>query len=874
MTQSWNGSWVAERLGIALTDADSVLPLTALVGLALRRNPRRAHLLVSSVLGKHVPTDPRIVYGAGRLLGELVGARLSGARLSGNSADGAAASARATGAALLAAALDGDSQAASRLVSQAPTGLAPQAVVLGFAETATALGHCVAVALGCRYVHSTRRTNTGIEPVAAFAEEHSHAVDHLILARDGEFLAGNGPLVLVDDELSTGRTARNTVRAVHAQWPHSHYVVAALVDLRAEDDQRAMRALAVELGVRIDVVALATGSIGLPVDLVQTAVDLVESLRATTSVQPSSASTSASASSSAAATATAEVEWMPLSWPAAVSAGARFGVTARQTGQLEHAAAEVARGLAERVGPGSVLVLGTEELMYAPLQIATTLAELRPELTVRFSTTTRSPAVAVHDAGYALRTALTFSDPETGADDRFAYNVAGGDWHTVVVVIDEAMATAAFTADDGLLAALTVHAVQVVVVTLPDGPAGAPQSSAITGARRVRASTSLPAVLRGPDFGSYPADDVGWLLTDLSALELEAPTEEREAAIQGGAAHYAESLPIEYQPSAEYQQLFWSALTESAHRIAVAVGIVTEMVLAERGEQAVLASLARAGTPVGLLMRRWAAFAGGLDLPHYAVSIVRGRGIDPVALRYLATHHDPASVAFVDGWTGKGAIVCELGVAIDRFNAASSGGAFSAEVAVLADPGSCVSLFGTRDDFLIPSACLNSTVSGLVSRTVLNDALIGPGQFHGAKFYAALAEADVSVAFVDRIVAQFPSAHAQVAQQWKPHYDADRRPTWAGWAAVEAISARYGIGDVNLVKPGVGETTRVLLRRVPWRILMRPDARAELAHVELLAAQRGVAVEEVPELGYSCVGLIHPRFTRGATGADGRTARR
>ena len=35
-------------------------------------------------------------------------------------------------------------------------------------------------------------------------------------------------------------------------------------------------------------------------------------------------------------------------------------------------------------------------------------------------------------------------------------------------------------------------------------------------------------------------------------------------------------------------------------------------------------------------------------------------------------------------------------------------------------------------------------------------------------------------------------------------------------------------------------------------------------------AQRGVPVEEVPDLAYSCVGLIHPRFTRGATGADGR----
>ncbi|MEO6881768.1 MAG: phosphoribosyltransferase domain-containing protein, partial [Mycobacteriaceae bacterium] len=40
-----------------------------LVGLALRRNPRRAHLLVSSVLGKHVPADPHRVVAAGHELG-------------------------------------------------------------------------------------------------------------------------------------------------------------------------------------------------------------------------------------------------------------------------------------------------------------------------------------------------------------------------------------------------------------------------------------------------------------------------------------------------------------------------------------------------------------------------------------------------------------------------------------------------------------------------------------------------------------------------------------------------------------------------------------------------------------------------------------
>ncbi len=107
----------------------------------------------------------------------------------------------------------------------------------------------------------------------------------------------------------------------------------------------------------------------------------------------------------------------------------------------------------------------------------------------------------------------------------------------------------------------------------------------------------LPEPLRGPDFSSYAPDEVGWLLQDLSDVTLEAPTEEREEAIQSGGAHYAESLPVEYQPTEQYQELFHAALETSAARLARAVGAVTEIVLTERSPRPVLVSLARAGTP-------------------------------------------------------------------------------------------------------------------------------------------------------------------------------------------------------------------------------------------------------------------------------------
>ncbi len=362
-------------------------------------------------------------------------------------------------------------------------------------------------------------------------------------------------------------------------------------------------------------------------------------------------------------------------------------------------------------------------------------------------------------------------------------------------------------------------------------------------------------------FGSYPVEDVTWLLTDLSGVALERGTQDREEAIQGG-THYSEMLPVEYQPDAAYLELFHTALAQSAGRLAEAVALVGELVrtaAAEAGHRPVLVSLARAGTPVGVLLRRWFAAAHDVDVPHYTISIVRGRGIDEVALATVLARHPAGAVRFVDGWTGKGAIQRELTTAVAGWRARSPGSAaLDDRLAVLADPGGCTDLYGTRDDFLIPSACLNSTVSGLVSRTVLREDLFGPGMFHGAKFYAEHADGDVSRLFVDTVAGRFPAVAGAVATALPAHVAADRSPTWAGWAAVARIAAEHGIGDVNLVKPGVGETTRVLLRRVPWRVLAHPGRAADLRHVRALADARGVPVVEVPELPYSCVGLIRP----------------
>jgi hypothetical protein len=352
---------------------------------------------------------------------------------------------------------------------------------------------------------------------------------------------------------------------------------------------------------------------------------------------------------------------------------------------------------------------------------------------------------------------------------------------------------------------------------------------------------------------SYIPDEVTFLLSDLSEVALELDLAVRERAIQGG-RNYAEMLPVEYSPGPRYLELFAATLDRTARSLAEQVGIVAEMVLAARGPGAVLVSLARAGTPVGILLRRWARQVHGLELPHYSVSIVRGVGIDTVALDHVAAQHDPAQVVFVDGWTGKGAIVQELTAALTAY----AGAPFRADLAVLADPGECAHLFGTREDILIPSACLNATVCGLVSRTVYSRELIGPREFHGAKVYRELAGEDQSAHFLDAISDQFGAVQDAVTQRWPVVYAGDRSVTFRGLREVERLQARFDLPSIHLVKPGVGEATRVLIRRLPWKLLIHPDRSDQFAHLLVLAEERGVPVEEYRDMSYSCVGLVRP----------------
>ena len=360
-----------------------------------------------------------------------------------------------------------------------------------------------------------------------------------------------------------------------------------------------------------------------------------------------------------------------------------------------------------------------------------------------------------------------------------------------------------------------------------------------------------------PDqLGSYSQEDVTFLLRDLSHVTLEKSTEEREKSIQTGKMHYSEMLPIEYQPNEDYKALYEKILEQNAEKVAYCVAVVAEKMIAYRGvEQLILVSLARAGTPIGILLKRYFQTYYGVNVPHYSISIIRDRGIDETALHYILQQHPHGKLQFVDGWTGKGAITQELEKSMTYWNQRNNP-KLDAYIAVLADPGHCAHFYGTQEDFLIPSACLNSTVSGLVSRTVLNEALMEKGDFHGAKYYRELEKFDVSNDYIESIVAYYTEVLMEQGKEALKQEPILVTPTWQGIDNIKDIQHQFNIRNIHHIKPGVGETTRVLLRRVPWKVLVNPKAQQDLSHIYLLAEQRGVELETYTNMPYACCGLI------------------
>ncbi|MBE0445567.1 MAG: cysteine protease StiP domain-containing protein [Psychrobacter sp.] len=373
--------------------------------------------------------------------------------------------------------------------------------------------------------------------------------------------------------------------------------------------------------------------------------------------------------------------------------------------------------------------------------------------------------------------------------------------------------------------------------------------------------------------GSYLASDVTVLLdiVDKDAVA-DVPVDQKEALIQSGQRHYSDMLTLENAPTAMHEQLYIQALEQGTNRTATDIANLA-YTLQDKFQQTVnnqypliLVSLVRAGLPIGVLLQRALADTNsGYYLPsvHYGVSIIRDRGLDPAALQMILNAHPDSPIVFVDGWTGKGAIYQELAHSLEAFSAPNHPnfanifhqGADVIPLLTLADPAGVSWLAASEEDWLIPSGLLNSTVSGLISRSLYTEPQLG---LHRSVFYDNLIEVDHSLAFIDHIDA----ARRALTLELQP-LQTFKQPRYQTADLIDTLAAEYNISNRNRIKPTIAEATRAILRRDPERILLASAEHPDTILLRHLCAQRDITVSVLGDkiLPYQAITLIKQRTT-------------
>lgn len=335
--------------------------------------------------------------------------------------------------------------------------------------------------------------------------------------------------------------------------------------------------------------------------------------------------------------------------------------------------------------------------------------------------------------------------------------------------------------------------------------------------------------------GSYTKDDVRFLLTVLDKKELQSTDpKEKERLIQTGKKHYSDMLTFEKAPSNIHQALYQKSLKKYAqkyaqniHYLATALNVAFKDL--NQDTPLVLVSLVRAGVPVGVLLKR--AF-DDKKMPyhkkavHYGVSIIRDKGIDKTAIKEILNTHPNAPLVFIDGWTGKGAIFNELKTSLDdlcfelqdefsdikhRLFFNNSSDKEIVPLVVMSDPAGVAWLSASFDDWLMPPSLLNSTVSGLISRTLYNDK-----GFHQCVYYDELTPYDESLNFVNAIDDIRKTLKISMSDDIIYH----STPRFSTKALIDNIAKAFNIDNYNRIKPTLAEATRAVIRREPECVIL------------------------------------------------------
>ncbi|EIT86199.1 hypothetical protein A374_06356 [Fictibacillus macauensis ZFHKF-1] len=405
------------EVDVRVTENTYDLALSQLFTMAARKNKKRSFLFVSNVLGKHISVVPAVSLLYGRALAATYVNMQQLAPLSYEPT-------------LKEVLKQGEEQAAIAFYETIRNDryrLQEQTLFIGFAETATALGHAVFEAFeNGMYVHTTREQLLHQPETLTFEEEHSHATAQRCYVQEN-WLQHDGPVVLVDDEITTGKTALNIIEDLHARYPRKAYTVLSLLDWRTSEHVAACRAVEQALGITITFCSLLRGDIevkGSP--LAQEKPYEYHALQDSPAPTIKHHALGQNVSASALYSAGTEQNDSPY----LVYTG-RFGLQAEQQAAVDTYCSEVARSLQPFViSPERTLCLGTGEFMYIPMKIAGHLG------VTAYHSTTRSPVHREERPHYGVQNGISFTSLEEKSLLNYVYNIPYGAYDDLFLFIE------------------------------------------------------------------------------------------------------------------------------------------------------------------------------------------------------------------------------------------------------------------------------------------------------------------------------------------------------------------------------------------------------------------------------------------------------
>jgi hypothetical protein len=393
---------------IEVTENPYDLPIEELFTMAARINKKRSFLFVSKVLGKHLPIDPN----KGLLTAALIGVRYL-------------EMVKGMNCLVTESLLNSFRKDESfRCLPFIPDHIHP--VVIGFAETATALGHAFFDCFhSAEYFHTTREELFQVQPEITFEEEHSHATSHRCYI-PLEMIQNEREIILVDDELTSGKTALNIIQSIHSKFPRRVYTIVSILDWRSEADLKRFQQLEQQLGIKINVVSLLSGTVK---------VNQVREIEEHSTIAATNECVAAS------------VEWIdlspifspitpfiannPINKSAYIKETGRFGLNSRENNCLHQKASAAAEILNKKRTGKRTLCLGTGEFMYLPMKLASEMGS-----DVYYQSTTRSPIYIENKIGYGARYGTSFPNPEDLSITHFVYNIPSGFYDEIFIFME------------------------------------------------------------------------------------------------------------------------------------------------------------------------------------------------------------------------------------------------------------------------------------------------------------------------------------------------------------------------------------------------------------------------------------------------------